>query len=84
LVGSELVTLESRAQRRLPLKSAPDLAALTPDPEPDSDDQPGQSLEGTTPAPVDGVVHVLGVTRDGEIRKYPKLRDHVKTLRPAT
>jgi hypothetical protein len=35
-----------------------------------------------TPTPVDGVVHVRGVSRRGEIRKYVKGRQEVRTLRP--
>jgi hypothetical protein len=35
-----------------------------------------------TPTPIGGVVHVLGVGRDGEIRRYVKGRQDVKTLRP--
>jgi hypothetical protein len=35
-----------------------------------------------TPTPVDGVVHVRGVSRYGEIRKYVKGREDVRTLRP--
>ena len=31
-------------------------------------------------APLDGKVHVLGVTREGEIREYPKQRGQAKTL----
>jgi hypothetical protein len=34
-------------------------------------------------APLGGEVHVFGVARDGEIRKYPKLRAQAKTIRPA-
>jgi hypothetical protein len=36
-----------------------------------------------SPAPLDGDVHVLGVTAEGEVRKYPKLRRQIKTVRPA-
>lgn len=36
-----------------------------------------------SPAPLDGKVHVLGVTREGEVRVYPKNRDQARTLRSA-
>lgn len=36
-----------------------------------------------SPAPLGGDVHVLGVTRGGEIRTYPKIRSQMKTLRSA-
>lgn len=36
-----------------------------------------------SPAPVGGDVHVFGVTRDGEVREYPKIRDQAKTLHAA-
>lgn len=35
-----------------------------------------------SPPPLGGEVHVLGATLDGEIRKYPKFRSQVQTLRP--
>jgi hypothetical protein len=35
-----------------------------------------------TPTPVGGVVHVFGVARTGEIRKYVKGRNDVQTVRP--
>lgn len=34
------------------------------------------------PTPIGGEVHVLGVGRDGEIRRYVKGRNEVKTIRP--
>lgn len=37
-----------------------------------------------SPAPLGGKVHVFGVTREGEIRDYPKFRSQAHTLRPAT
>jgi len=36
-----------------------------------------------SPSPLGGVVHVLGVTVDGEIREYPKIRGQARTLRTA-
>lgn len=35
-----------------------------------------------SPAPLAGDVHVLGVTRDGDVRKYPKIRGQAHTLSP--
>lgn len=37
----------------------------------------------SSPAPLGGAVHVLGVKVDGEIREYPKKRGQAKTLRSA-
>jgi hypothetical protein len=35
-----------------------------------------------SPAPLGGLVHVVGAARDGEIRGYPKIRPQAKTLLP--
>lgn len=35
-----------------------------------------------SPAPIGGEVHVLGVTREGEVRQYPKIRNQAKPVRP--
>lgn len=35
-----------------------------------------------TPTPVAGVVHVVGVGRDGAIRKYIKSRNEIQMVRP--
>jgi hypothetical protein len=37
-----------------------------------------------SPAPLGGDVHVFGLTRAGELRKYPKIRSQAQTARPAS
>jgi hypothetical protein len=43
---------------------------------------PTHGIYKTSPAPVGGDVHVFGVTRDGEVRKYPKVRSQAREFRP--
>jgi hypothetical protein len=41
---------------------------------------PKHGIAKATSAAIAGEVHVMGVTRSGEIREYPKLRSQVKTI----
>jgi hypothetical protein len=34
-----------------------------------------------SPAPIDGVAHVVGVARDGEVWEYPKRRSQAQARR---
>lgn len=42
----------------------------------------GVHKTSAAPAPIGGIVHVLGVSRDGEVRQYPKKREQAKTILP--